>query len=91
MEAPTTPITLSKLIVISANNTILTTIRASESGAYEYFPKPFDIKQILSSLNKALLKKFSNSIANEQKFIRESLIEEVINPIIKKYKIIVKF
>ena len=48
------------VIVISANNTILTTIRASESGAYEYFPKPFDIKQILSSLNKALAKKFSN-------------------------------
>ena len=49
------------VIVISANNTILTTIRASESGAYEYFPKPFDIKQILSSLNKALAKKFSNN------------------------------
>ena len=49
------------VIVISANNTILTTIRSSESGAYEYFPKPFDIKQILSSLNKALAKKFSNN------------------------------
>ena len=49
------------VIVISANNTILTTIRASESGAYEYFPKPFDIKQILSTLNKALIKKFSNN------------------------------
>ena len=49
------------VIVISANNTILTTIRASESGAYEYFPKPFDIKQLLSTLNKALLKKFSNN------------------------------
>ncbi len=49
------------VIVISANNTILTTIRASESGAYEYFPKPFDIRQILSSLNKALIKKFSNT------------------------------
>ena len=49
------------VIVISANNTILTTIIASESGAYEYFPKPFDIKQILSTLNKALIKKFSNN------------------------------
>ena len=54
------------VIVISANNTILTTIRASESGAYEYFPKPFDIKQILSTLNKALLKKFSNNYKPEK-------------------------
>ena len=61
------------VIVISANNTILTTIRASESGAYEYFPKPFDIKQILSSLNKALLKKFSNTYEPEK--IRQNQIE----------------
>ncbi len=54
------------VIVISANNTILTTIRASESGAYEYFPKPFDIKKILSTLNKALLKKFSNNYNPEK-------------------------
>ena len=61
------------VIVISANNTILTTIRASESGAYEYFPKPFDIKQILSSLNKALIKKFSNTYEPEK--IKENPIE----------------
>ena len=54
------------VIVISANNTILTTIRASESGAYEYFPKPFDIKQLLSTLNKALVKKFSNNYKPEE-------------------------
>ena len=42
------------VIVISANNTILTTIRASESGAYEYFPKPFEIRDILGVLSKAL-------------------------------------
>ena len=61
------------VIVISANNTILTTIRASESGAYEYFPKPFDIKQILSSLNKALVKKFSNTL--EPKKVEQSTLE----------------
>ncbi len=54
------------VLVISANNTILTTIRASESGAYEYFPKPFDIKQVLSSLNKALLKKSSKNFEPEK-------------------------
>ena len=45
------------VIVISANNTVLTTIRANESGAYEYFPKPFEIKQILGVLSQALSKK----------------------------------
>ncbi len=61
------------VIVISANNTILTTIRASESGAYEYFPKPFDIKQILSTLNKALVKKFSNTLEPEK--VEQNLME----------------
>ena len=56
------------VIVISANNTVLTTIKANESGAYEYFPKPFEIRQILGVLNKALSKK--TSIPNfEQKEI----------------------
>ena len=35
-------------------------------SAYEYFPKPFDIKKILSTLNKALLKKFSNNYNPEK-------------------------
>ena len=42
------------VIVISANNTVFTTIRANQTGAYEYFPKPFEIKDILGTLNKAL-------------------------------------
>ena len=42
------------VIVVSANNTVLTTIRANQTGAYEYFPKPFEIKDILGALNKAL-------------------------------------
>ena len=42
------------VIVISANNTMLTTIRANKSGAYEYFPKPFEIRDILGVLSKAL-------------------------------------
>ena len=42
------------VIVVSANNTVFTTIRANQTGAYEYFPKPFEIKDILGALNKAL-------------------------------------
>src|SRR3954454_10207599 len=32
------------LIVITPHNTFMTPIRASEPGAYEYLPKPFDLK-----------------------------------------------
>ena len=31
------------VIVMSAQNTVMTAIRAAENGAYEYLPKPFDL------------------------------------------------
>src|SRR6266545_138072 len=36
------------VIVMSAQNTFMTAIRASERGAYEYLPKPFDLKVMIS-------------------------------------------
>ncbi|MEM8787526.1 MAG: nitrogen regulation protein NR(I) [Pseudomonadota bacterium] len=42
------------VIVMSAQNTMLTAIRATEVGAYEYIPKPFDLREVLSQVNKAL-------------------------------------
>jgi len=42
------------VIIISAQNTIMTAIKASELGAYDYLPKPFDLKELLSKVNKAL-------------------------------------
>ena len=36
------------VIVMSAQNTVMTAIRAAEVGAYEYLPKPFDLKEVLS-------------------------------------------
>jgi len=42
------------IIVMSAQNTVLTAIRAAEVGAYEYLPKPFDLKELLDSVQKAL-------------------------------------
>ena len=43
------------VIIISAQNTVITAIKASELGAYDYLPKPFDLKKLLSKVNKALL------------------------------------
>jgi two-component system nitrogen regulation response regulator GlnG len=42
------------IIVMSAQNTFMTAIRASEAGAYEYLPKPFDIGEVLSVVSRAL-------------------------------------
>lgn len=42
------------IVVMSAQNTFMTAIRASEVGAYEYLPKPFDISEVLSVVSRAL-------------------------------------
>ena len=41
-------------IVMSAQNTVMTAIRAAEAGAYEYLPKPFDLKELVTHLRQAL-------------------------------------
>ena len=42
------------IIVMSAQNTFMTAIRASEAGAYEYLPKPFDLTELLNIVKRAL-------------------------------------
>ncbi len=42
------------IIVMSAQNTFMTAIRASERGAYDYLPKPFDLKELIAIVGRAL-------------------------------------
>ncbi|TIT27466.1 MAG: response regulator transcription factor [Mesorhizobium sp.] len=42
------------VIVMSAQNTFMTAIRASETGAYEYLPKPFDPRELILRINNIL-------------------------------------
>ena len=42
------------IIVMSAQNTFMTAIKASELGAYEYLPKPFDLNELISTVGRAL-------------------------------------
>ena len=42
------------IIVMSAHNTFMTAIRASEAGAYEYLPKPFDLTEVTAIVDRAL-------------------------------------
>ena len=39
---------------MSAQNTFMTAIRASERGAYEYLPKPFDLKELIAIVGRAM-------------------------------------
>ncbi|MDF1733058.1 MAG: nitrogen regulation protein NR(I) [Minwuia sp.] len=42
------------VVVMSARNTLLTAVKATERGAYEYLPKPFDLKELLTIVERAL-------------------------------------
>jgi two-component system nitrogen regulation response regulator GlnG len=42
------------VIIMSAQNTVMTAIRAADAGAFDYFPKPFDLRDMLSKVNKGL-------------------------------------
>ncbi len=42
------------IIVMSAQNTFMTAVKASEKGAYDYLPKPFDLKELVAIVGRAL-------------------------------------
>jgi two-component system nitrogen regulation response regulator GlnG len=42
------------IVVMSAHNTIATAITAAEHGAFEYLPKPFDLKELKAVVQRAL-------------------------------------
>ena len=43
-----------RVIVMSAQNTLLTAVRATERGAFEYLPKPFDLRELAIVVERAL-------------------------------------
>jgi two-component system nitrogen regulation response regulator GlnG len=42
------------VIVMSAQNTLMTALSAAEKGAFEYLPKPFDLNELVSIVGRAL-------------------------------------
>ena len=42
------------IIVMSAQNTLMTALTAAEKGAYEYLPKPFDLNEMVAVVGRAL-------------------------------------
>jgi two-component system, NtrC family, nitrogen regulation response regulator GlnG len=43
-----------RVVVMSAQNTLLTAVKATERGAFEYLPKPFDLRELVSTVQRAL-------------------------------------
>ncbi len=42
------------IIVMSAQNTLMTALTAAEKGAFEYLPKPFDLNELIAVVGRAL-------------------------------------
>jgi two-component system nitrogen regulation response regulator GlnG len=43
-----------QVIVMSAQNTLMTAVKATQRGAFEYLPKPFDLNELLYVVERAL-------------------------------------
>jgi two-component system nitrogen regulation response regulator GlnG len=43
-----------RIVVMSAQNTLLTAVKATQRGAFEYLPKPFDIRDLVNVVQRAL-------------------------------------
>ena len=43
-----------RIVVMSAQNTLLTALKATERGAFEYLPKPFDINELVNVVRRGL-------------------------------------
>lgn len=61
------------IIVMSAQNTVMTAIRAAEAGAYEYLPKPFDLKELLGYVQSGLEAKTKGAEPEEAEKPEENL------------------
>ena len=43
-----------RIVVMSAQNTLLTAVKAAQRGAFDYLPKPFDLNELVAVVKKAL-------------------------------------
>ncbi len=43
-----------RVVVMSAQSTLMTAVKATQRGAFEYIPKPFDLKELLAVVGRAL-------------------------------------
>tara|TARA_E500000318_G_scaffold39918_1_gene38359 strand:- start:12848 stop:14296 length:1449 start_codon:yes stop_codon:yes gene_type:complete len=62
-----------RVIVMSAQNTLLTAVKASERGAFEYLPKPFDLAELVQVVRKALMARSETRVPKQAEISEEEL------------------
>ncbi len=55
-----------RVIVMSAQNTLMTAVKATECGAFEYLPKPFDLNDLIQIVERALAEPATAPVEVEQ-------------------------
>jgi two-component system nitrogen regulation response regulator GlnG len=60
------------VIVISAQNTLITAVKATEAGAYDYLPKPFELDTLIDSVARCVEQQPVNILSYEQDFEKGS-------------------
>ncbi len=53
------------VIVMSAQSTLTTAVQATQRGAFDYLPKPFDLADLLSVVDRAIKQPLQNAVAAE--------------------------
>src|SRR5690242_18630652 len=43
-----------RVVVMSAQSTLMTAVKATQRGAFEYLPKPFDLRELVAVTERAL-------------------------------------
>ena len=80
-----------KIIVISAKSTLITAVRAEKKGAFYYFPKPFDLDELIKLVNKVFesgdLLVEKKLIESENNFVSEKPNLYDSGPVVGKSKI----
>ena len=61
------------IIVMSAQNTLMTALTATEKGAYEYLPKPFDLNEVVAVVSRALTQPGHRAAKSAQEIESEEL------------------
>ncbi|MDH3236706.1 MAG: nitrogen regulation protein NR(I), partial [Alphaproteobacteria bacterium] len=54
-----------RVIAMSAHKTLMTAVRAAERGAFEYLPKPFDLKELVGLVDRALTEPLAHAAEGE--------------------------
>lgn len=61
------------IIIMSAQNTLDTAVRASEINAFEYFPKPFDLNELVIAVKQGIAKRQSGSHVEQETLLEATM------------------